>query len=45
MVLVNMNDKLYKKISKFVDKNPIDYPTIKHFVGIAVKEKLKKEKK
>jgi hypothetical protein len=40
MVMVNLNDELYKEISELIRNNSIDYPTIKNFVEKAAKKEM-----
>ena len=40
MVMVNLNDELYKEISELIKNNSIDYPTIKNFVEKAAKKEI-----
>lgn len=40
MVLVNVDDNLYKKIPEFIDG--VEIKNLKHFVDLAIKEKIQK---
>lgn len=40
MSMVDIDEKLYKKIREAVAKDKISFPTIQNFVNKAVKEKL-----
>jgi len=38
--MINLNDDLYKEISKAIKKDSIEYPTIKNFVEKAARKEL-----
>lgn len=40
--LVELDDRLHKKVVRTVKNNPIKYATIQQFVNLAVKEKLER---
>ena len=39
---VDIDDKLYSACKEITEKFPVTFPTIKHFVNNAVKDKLNK---
>lgn len=43
MVMVDVDDGLYKKIKPIVVKNKLEYPTLQNFVNKAVAGLIKKE--
>ena len=42
---VLVEDFLYDEIKKYVEKDPVNFPTIKNFIDKAVSEKLEQLKK
>lgn len=42
MVTIDLDEKLHEKIKAFVEKNKLDYPTVKHAVNQAVKQFLER---
>ena len=40
MAMVDVDDVLYSKIKKIVEKQRIDYPTLQNFINKAIKEKI-----
>lgn len=42
MATVNIDDELIEKVESLVQKDKIEYPSIKNFVNKAVKEKVTK---
>jgi len=38
--LVKMNSDIYREVAEIVEANPIDYPSIKNFVEVAVRNQI-----
>lgn len=44
MVLITIDDKVYKELQKFQNKNDIDYPSMKFIIDRVVREFLEEKK-
>lgn len=40
-MIVDIDEEVYKQVSAYVEKNKIDYPSIKHYVNLAVRNQLR----
>ena len=45
MSMVDLDDKLYEQIKEIIEKNSIDFPSIKNFVEKAVRNEIMKQRK